>query len=162
MRCLEIGGGPNPAHRDYEQFDAIDWSERTGLAYTLGDARKLPYENRLFDLVYASNLLEHFPESETIDVLLEWTRVLKPDGKLELVVPDSMGILHDFFSGVNMWEQCAERLRGSMDYDGNQHYAAFTRSNFADVIRGVSGLELVWCQSSHSGGGVHSLSIKRG
>ena len=162
VRGLEIGGGPHPSQHDFEQFDATDWRLRTGLQYTLGDARSLPYHDESFDLVFSSNLLEHFRPSETISILEEWTRVVRVGGNLELIVPDSMGILYDHFKGVNTWDQCAERLRGSMDYEGNQHFAAFTISTFPDVIEQVAGLELVYCNPSHAGGGIHSLAIKRG
>lgn len=158
---LEIGGGPAPQKPGYLQFDAKDWKERTGLDYHLGDARELPYFDSWFDSVFASNLLEHFPQEETTAILTEWTRVLKIGGELELVVPDSMGILYDFFTGINTWDECEERLRGSMDYEGNEHYRAFTISTFPAVIKQVVGLQLIDLESSHRGGGVHAVCIKR-
>lgn len=162
VRGLEIGGGPSPQHPEFEQFDAIDWHERTGLSYTLGDARKLPYEANAFDTVVANNLLEHFPPTETTKVLKEWVRVLRVHGQLRLVVPDSMGILRDHFSGTNTWEECEERLRGSRDYPGNEHFAAFTLYEFQAVIDRVPGLTLIFMESSHRGGGITSISIKEG
>lgn len=158
---VEIGGGPSPMHPEFEQYDAIDWSGRTGLRYTLGDARSLPYTDGSVEHIFASNLLEHFPPDETTAVLTEWARVLRTGGSLELVVPDSMGILADYFTGANpSWPECEERLRGSRDYPGNEHLAAFTLSTFPDVLAEVPGLRAVWVRSSHAGGGVHSLSIR--
>ena len=162
LRRVEVGGGPHPLRPAYEQFDAIDWSARTGVPYTLGDARALPYPDGSCEIVFASNILEHFPEDETIPVLTEWARVLAPGGTLEIVVPDAMGILADHFRGIDNWTDCAERLRGSMDYPGNQHFRAFTFSTFPQVIAAVSSLELVKVESTHRGGGVHSWSTKRG
>jgi len=40
------------------------------------------------DLIYSSHTLEYFDREEVVDVLKEWYRVLKPDGKLYLSVPD--------------------------------------------------------------------------
>lgn len=160
MRRLEIGGGPAPMHPEFEQYDAIDWSERTGLTYTLGDARQLPYADGSCGHVYASNLLEHFPPGETTAVLQEWARVLCPGGVLTLVVPDAMGILADHFNGVNNWTDCAERLRGSRDYPGNEHFNAFTLVTFHEVIAQVPGLELLSISSSHAGGGVHATAVR--
>ena len=51
-----------------------------------GDARKLPYSENYFDFVYSSHLLEDFPN--TLEILREWYRVLKPGGHLILYLPN--------------------------------------------------------------------------
>ncbi len=163
MIGLEIGGGPHPQRLDFEQFDAIDWQERTGLRYTLGDARQLPYPDGRFDTVFASNILEHFPASETVTVLREWWRVLRPGGTLELVVPDSLGILRDHFAGVNTWPECEERLRGSRDYPGNEHHACFTISEWPTIMAQAGLLEearYTLTEPSNAGGGIRSVTVK--
>ena len=38
--------------------------------------------------LYSSNVLEHFSHTDTVRVLSEWARVLKPEGRLWLSVPD--------------------------------------------------------------------------
>jgi predicted SAM-dependent methyltransferase len=157
---VEIGGGMYPAHPDWEQFDAIDWSEQTGLRYTLGDARALPYATGSLEHVYAQSLLEHFPPADTLPVLLEWSRVLSVGGKLELVAPDAMGILRDYFSGAKGWAITEERLLGTRDYPGNEHLTCFTLAEFPAVIAAVPSLELVYANSSHAGGGIHALASK--
>lgn len=157
---LEIGGGPHPLRPHFEQFDAIDWNDRTGLLYTLGDARSLPYLNHEFDYVFASNILEHFSATETKAVLQEWFRVVKHGGTLELVVPDSMGILRDFFAGVNSWEDCAERLRGSRDYPGNEHFTCFTISTFFHEVLGGMLTSSETVEPSHAGGGIRAVLVK--
>lgn len=157
---IEIGGGPFPAHPEFVQVDAIDWSERTQLEYTIADARKLPFRDGECEEVFASNLLEHFPASETTAVLTEWARVLKVGGKLEIVVPDVVGILRDFFKGINDWNHCEERLRGSRDYPGNEHHNAFTLWEFPHVLAKLPNLQLVSCHSSHAGGGVTAVARK--
>lgn len=160
IRGLEIGGGTHPRRLSYTQLDAIDWSNQTGLVYELADAHVLPYENGSFDHVFSSNLLEHFPADETTAVLTEWARVLKPGGLLELVVPDFMGVLRDYFAGVDTWPQTSERILGTRDYKGNDHRNAFCLGEFPDIIAAVPTLEFGWCRSSHAGGGVHSLSVR--
>jgi len=159
---LEIGGGTHPRRLRFLQFDAIDWSEVSGLRYELGDARALPYEDGEFDHVFSSNLLEHFPPEETTLVLSEWARVLRVGGLLELVVPDFMGILRDHFSGKDPWPHCEERIRGTRDYPGNEHRNAFTLCTFPEEVERIEGMRVIWCKPSHGGGGVYCLSIKEG
>lgn len=161
VRGLEIGGGPHARRLRCRQFDAIDWSERTGLTYDIGDARCLPYEDGSFEYIYVANLLEHFPHQETTNVLTEWARVLTPEGVLELVVPDSIALLRLYFWSEITWDECAELLRGSEDYDGNRHYAAFTLSEFPQVIERVETLRLVSCEPSFGGRGVYALCERR-
>ncbi len=65
------------------------------------DVSNLPYGNDSVDEVYASHILEHFPMGDyelhltafpnktlVIDVLKEWHRILKTNGKLTIKVPD--------------------------------------------------------------------------
>ena len=164
---LEIGAGNHPRRLNFRQFDAIDWPaqnaelrETLKLVYDIGDARTLPYGDETFDHVFSSNLLEHFLSSETTSVLTEWTRVLKPGGTLELLVPDSMGILTDYFEKRNTWPQCQERLLGSRNYEGNEHFVAFTVTSFPAVLARVPELSFAWAVSCAAGGGIHALAYK--
>ena len=56
----------------------------------VGDARDLSrFNDNTFDELYASHVLEHFDyRSEVPAVLLEWKRVLKPDGRILISVPN--------------------------------------------------------------------------
>jgi predicted SAM-dependent methyltransferase len=122
----------------------------------IGDARSLPFADREFDDVFASNILEHFAPEETVTVLREWMRV---GLQLEVVVPDSMGILRDHFAGIDAWPACEERLRGSRDYPGNEHFACFTRTEFRPIAE-TAGLAVVELKSSHRGGGFTALLVR--
>jgi demethylmenaquinone methyltransferase/2-methoxy-6-polyprenyl-1,4-benzoquinol methylase len=59
------------------------FAERIDLS--VGDARKLPYEDNTFDAVFASFTLELFPLEDIPVVLAEVARVLKPGGRLGVV-----------------------------------------------------------------------------
>lgn len=67
---LNIGAGNKPI----DGFISVDIKD--GI-----NANSLPYEDASVDEVYASHVLEHFPYEQTVDVLREWSRVLKPGGK---------------------------------------------------------------------------------
>lgn len=54
-----------------------------------GDAKDLYwFRDNVMDTVVSSHVLEDFAESETIPVMREWLRVLKPGGYLCLFLPD--------------------------------------------------------------------------
>ncbi|MBB5913439.1 SAM-dependent methyltransferase [Nocardia transvalensis] len=50
-----------------------------------GDALALPYDNEEFDIVVASEILEHIPEDDR--AIAELVRILKPGGALVVTVP---------------------------------------------------------------------------
>ena len=51
------------------------------------DLRKLEIKSDSADAVAAIHVLEHFYDWEAFDLLTEWKRVLKPDGKMIIEVP---------------------------------------------------------------------------
>lgn len=153
MRGLEIGAGGFAGYPDYDQVDNDPQFEPTILC----DASRLdPIPDLSYDHVYASNVLEHFSWRTTDDVLREWFRVVAHDGVLEVVVPDTLGIIEDYRDGKDLWPVTAERLAGSQTYPGNYHYAFFTRLTFAEHIRLLEGVQRHRLEVSHSGGGLRA------
>lgn len=59
-----------------------------------GDCRDLYWlRDGVLDYVYSSHVLEDFPETETLPILKEWSRVLRPGGRLVLLLPDQQRYL---------------------------------------------------------------------
>lgn len=58
-----------------------------GAIHLRGYANKLPFDTGSLDFVYSSHLLEDF--LDWTPLLTEWTRVLKPGGRLIVVIPDA-------------------------------------------------------------------------
>lgn len=52
------------------------------------EAYPLPYPDGSVDEIRASHILEHFDFTQAQDALKEWTRVLKPGGRIRIAVPD--------------------------------------------------------------------------
>ena len=79
MRCLEIG----PGHERLPGFETLN-IVKTPITDHVGDAKKPPFQNATFDLVYSSHCIEHFEWHEIESVIREWARIVKPGGCLEV------------------------------------------------------------------------------
>lgn len=81
---LDIGSG----HSRKPGYIRVDADPKCG-PDILANARDLAgVPDNHCDEVFAAHLLEHFDPDETFSVLMEWKRVLKPGGRLVVVVPD--------------------------------------------------------------------------
>lgn len=68
---------------------ALALSRRAAPVATLAmaDAVRLPFEDEAFDVVVAQHLIEHFESAD--EVVLEWLRVLSPNGRLVVATPNA-------------------------------------------------------------------------
>lgn len=92
VRKLHIGGEkPNP---EWEIFNILPDEHIDHVGNALDMSR---FDDKTFDEIYASHILEHFDFTGSLQTALkEWYRVLKPEGKLYISVPD-MDILCKLF-----------------------------------------------------------------
>ncbi len=81
---LSIGCGPVDFGKDWIHVDGVDYPHLD--SYDIVNLEQ--YEDNTFEVIYASHVLEYFDRAEVLVVLKEWSRVLKPGGKLRLAVPD--------------------------------------------------------------------------
>ncbi len=84
LKKLNIGCGPFHHLKDFDNLDIRKPADI--IVKTAKDLSKIPTGS--YDLVRSSNLLEHFLYTEVKDVLIEWLRVLKRRGVMEIIVPD--------------------------------------------------------------------------
>jgi ubiquinone/menaquinone biosynthesis C-methylase UbiE len=54
-------------------------------------------EDTSFDVVFASNLLEHLERTEIVEALAEFKRILRPDGTLILIQPNFRLCANEYF-----------------------------------------------------------------
>ena len=97
---LEIGPGPSKISRewitvgDFTREGVVDhvcmWGEDI-----------FPFDDGVFDLVYASHCLEHVPWYKVDDAIREVYRLLKDDGVFEVHVPD-FGYLLKCYNDKNL------------------------------------------------------------
>ena len=64
------------------------------------DIRVLPFEDNSADEIMAIHVCEHFYKHDILNVLKEWRRVLKTDGKIILELPCLDRVLTHFMRGA--------------------------------------------------------------
>lgn len=92
VKVADVGcGGDSPYFGSAEQVKVIrfDGNEKMQPDYRC-DLRSLPVEDQSFDVVHSRHVLEHFGRDEVMDVMKEWTRILRIGGELRLSVPNLM------------------------------------------------------------------------
>lgn len=100
-KVLEVGGGMGTDHAQFAKHGALttdldlsaghlEHAKRNfrlrGLTgeFVHGDGEKLPFEDNTFDVVYSNGVIHHTPD--TIGVVRDMLRVLKPGGKAIIMV----------------------------------------------------------------------------
>lgn len=100
----------------------------------VGDCSDLSrFESGSVEAIYASNILEHFSLQKTVDVLKGWHRVLKPEGKLYISVPDFDAAVKLYQKiGLTLWINY--HLMGDQKHPLNYHYSLFTFASLGKAL----------------------------
>ena len=112
---LNLGSGDTPL----EGYVNID--RKSG-----GQAYPLDYADGSVDEVRASHVLEHFSHRQTLDVLKDWIRVLKPGGRLRVAVPDFRWCVERFARGEPTDHPIERYIMGAHVDDDDRHGSLFT------------------------------------
>lgn len=89
---LDAGAGdcrykPYFSHVNYIALDLCFVDKEYGELNTIGDLQSLPFKNEVFDSILCTQVLEHV--KDPYKILCEFNRVLKPQGRLFLTVPQN-------------------------------------------------------------------------
>ena len=96
----------------------------------------IPFQAGVFDAVYSSHVLEHFPRGKGEFLVKEVFRVLKPGGAVRLVLPDLEGIVREYLKNI-------ENLRNEASKQNQQRYQWSVLELYDQATRGVSGGEML-------------------
>lgn len=131
---LNLGGaGEGFPKSKMEGFLTVDLREVPDTDVVCDVSKLTPFQDMTVEVAYASNVLEHFSHIETVDVLKEWHRVLRPGGKLYVSVPD-------FHQAIKIYEKCGLtpwlnfHLMGDQNHELNYHYSLFTFATLAKAL----------------------------
>lgn len=142
-RKLEIGAGDSRLGPEWETSDI-----RPGVADFCLAAWELEFEFDLdaFDALYASMVLEHIPRNMQAGTLRSWYQVLKPNGVLEIIVPDMEDIAYLIINGKD--EEGIRRAFGEQDYAENTHVWGFTSKTLRKALL-EAGFKIISIEKIH-------------
>jgi predicted SAM-dependent methyltransferase len=135
---LNVGCGDRTFDEYPAGYKCINYDERANLKKVdeVGDARDLSrFPDGYFDYVFASDIIEHFPISETNKILTEWKRVLIVGGVIEFRLPDLHAICKKYVEGKHDAKLTSWLLYGAQTYPGNFHYTAFDRKWLSGILK---------------------------
>lgn len=161
---LELGAGYRPTdgyvHQDINPGNHIE---------IVCDAARIDeFVDTPVDLLRATHLLEHFSYRDTVKVLKAWHNILDEHGALYIEVPNLSWQTKAHCNGELSDEEAISYIFGEQDFDGNYHYAGFTKKLLEDKLR-AAGFELinVWevtqvlCASAQKLNLIDSISTNR-
>lgn len=108
------------------------------------DPRRLDFPDNSVDEI-SSVSLEHIPHPETLAVLVEWFRVLKPGAALEVLVPDAEWGLSYWLSlpEEEKWGFKLAAVCGLQNNAGQVHYTLFTPARLKRLFEAVGFSDVV-------------------
>lgn len=129
---------------DYINVDIEKWC---GGVDVVADACNLSrYETGTIDHIFTHALLEHIPPWDTMKALKEWHRVLKPDGTIQVEVPDLERIFQDWLVEGTLSEKLAlDNIFGGLSpdkrYEHQYHLTGFTYERLTRMMKEVGFVE---------------------
>ena len=117
MIKINMGCGWRDFGKDWVHIDGGDYPHLDSK-----DIFNLPYQDNSVDLIYASHVIEYFNREEVKDVLNEWIRVLKPNAKLRLAVPNFESIVKIYSMKEYSLDNCLGLLYGKMPMSNETIY----------------------------------------
>lgn len=119
MTKINMGCGWRNFGPDWVHIDGGDYAH---LDYKSGVMNLEQFSNDTVDLIYASHVIEYFDRNEVTEVLLEWKRILKPEGILRLAVPDFAVLSKLYLERKLKLGNLLGPLYGRMEMDGKYIY----------------------------------------
>ena len=93
----------------------------------------LDFESNSVEEIFASDIIEHFPQNAIRPLLLRFHKWLKPGGKLIIRVPNMVTLAQSLVK-EDRPKECIQRIYGGQQYAGNFHKAGFTKNMMKDLL----------------------------
>ena len=113
------------------------------------EASRLGFTDHSVDEIFSSHVLEHLSKHEVMDVLVEWARVLKPTGKVEIIVPDLPWCMQQWLRLPDSarWDWALDTIFGLQDHPGEFHKTGFSTDRLDRLLKeaGFRTVEVTTC-----------------
>ncbi len=136
---LNVGCG-NKFHKNWVNLDMSSDSMDVVTANLLNG---VPFPENSFDVVYHSQVLEHFPKEKAQDFIRECFRVLKTDGIIRVVVPNLEYIVDEYKKFLN------ENLKNPNDLSAT-NYEWILLLMYDQTVRNYSGGQMAEFLKRHN------------
>ena len=83
----------------------------------LGDIMNIPLPDNMFDLVYNSGVLEHFPEPKNLQATKEMARIAKKGGYVVIILPNKFCVWY------RMYKWLTTKVTGTWEFGYEEHYS---------------------------------------
>ena len=124
---------PGFVNMDFEEYPTVD---------VVGDVSDLSrFKDESIEEIYASHILEHFKSPQTVPVLKEWFRVLKPGGILYVATPDFKRAI-EMYDKVGLSEWLVYYMYGDQLHKGTYHYTTFDEKRMDGLLKKVGFAEV--------------------
>lgn len=117
---LDIGAG---GYSSDEKFTSVDLVTEADIQATMWD---IPLPDESVYGIYSSNALEHVSLYDVVPTLKEWWRILKPEGRLQLIVPDLEWALRWWLDHQDDMGWSMAIVFGHQLHEGEYHKTGFT------------------------------------
>ena len=155
MKKLHFGCG----HIKLDGYINVDIRKLPHVDVVTDVSKSLPFENDSIDEILANSVLEHLPHNSTkgnpatpffntVEVLKEWRRVLKPEGLLSIRVPNLEGICRQYYNNNMTVRDFITYLYGGQEYPANSHLAGFDKK-IATAVFAKAGFNDIKFRNSH-------------
>lgn len=135
---IDLGGGEYPYGHGFLNVDA----RPLPTVDIQCDLRDLVFPNDSVEEIFSCAVLEHFKLEDSILILKEAFRVLKPNGKLTLIVPDLKIIMEDYLNKRIGFEKLNLYLYGSQKYGYDIHRISYDFENFKRILEEIGFIEV--------------------
>lgn len=135
---LDVGCGKFKVHDSVMGVDPYAESDLINVKAYMWD---MPFEDNSIDAIVCFHALEHISKYQVMPTLAEFSRVLKPNGKLLILVPDLEYVLWSFLANPNPnWEM--DMIFGLQSHEGEFHRTGYTKKILTDYLNEIGTLKI--------------------
>lgn len=120
---LNLGCGGSPSqYKDYINCDIV---QMDGVDQIVDITETLPWEDNTIDEIWCTSVLEHITFDQVPKAIEEFYRILKPDGKLHVSVPNWETIIYEIKNNLISNKDARRKIFGGTS---GEHRYSWTTS----------------------------------